>query len=179
MAAKESEEKSVQGTQKRRHDLRRSFWTRTLEELRRRGIARYENISPSKDHWLASASGMSGCPYNLIFLKSAARVEISLQRSEASENKWIYDRLERKKQEIEDRFGAELKWQRLTDKKMCRVSFAHPFDGYSEDNWPAMIEWLCKHIVKLEHAFSEPLARLNRRLKSQSAKSAGGQGDSQ
>ena len=179
MAAKESEEKSVQGTQKRRHELRRSFWTRTLEELRRRGIARYENISPSNEHWLASASGVSGCPYTLIFLKSAARVEISLRRSEASENKWIYDRLERKKQEIEDRFGAELKWQRLTDKKMCRVSFAHPFDGYSEDNWPAMIEWLCKHIVKLEHAFSEPLVRLNRRLKSQSAKSAGGQGDSQ
>ena len=30
-----------------------------------------------------------------------------------------------------------------------------------------MVEWLCKHIVNLEQAFSEPLARLNRRLKSQ------------
>ena len=160
-------------------DLRRAFWTRTLEELRRRGIARYENISPSKDHWLASATGVSGCAYNLIFLKSAARVELSRQRSEAGENKWIYDRLEGKKQEIEDRFGADLKWQRLPDKKMSRVSYAHPFDGYHEDNWLAMIEWLCKHIVNLEHAFSEPLARLNRRLKSHSAKSAGGQGDSQ
>ena len=179
MVAKESEEKSVQGTQKRRHELRRAFWTRTLEELRRRGIARYENISPSKDHWLASATGLSGCAYNLIFLKSAARVEIGLQRSEAGENKWIYDRLERKKQEIEDHFGAELNWQRLTDKKMSRISYAHPFDGYGEENWPAMIEWLCEHIVKLEHAFSEPLARLNRRLKSESATSVGGQGDSQ
>ena len=95
----------------------------------------------------------------------------------SSENKWIYDRLERKKQEIEEHFGAELKWQRLSDKKMCRISYSHPFDGYGEENWPAMIEWLCEHIVKLEHAFSEPLARLNRRLKSQSATSAGGQGD--
>ena len=39
------------------------------------------------------------------------------------------------------------------------VAVAHPFDGYTEEHWPAMIEWLCKHIVKLEHAFSEPLAR--------------------
>ena len=91
----------------------------------------------------------------------------------------IYGRLERKQQEIEDRFGAKLKWQRLPDKKMSRVSYAHPFDGYSEHNWPAMIEWLCKHIVKLEHAFSNPLARLNRRLKSPSAISGGDQGDSQ
>ena len=176
MAAKESEEKSVQGTQKRRHELRRAFWTRTLEELRRRGIGRYDNISASKDHWLASATGVSSCAYNLIFLKSAARVEVSLQRSEAGENKWIYDQLERKKQEIEDHFGAELKWQRLSDKKMSRISYARSFDGYSEENWPAMIEWLCEHIVKLEQAFSEPLARLNRRLKSQSATSEGGQG---
>ena len=51
MAAKESEEKSVQGTQKCRHELRRTFWTKTLVELRARGVSRYENISPSEDHW--------------------------------------------------------------------------------------------------------------------------------
>ena len=37
MAAKESEEKSVQGTQKRRHELRRSFWTRTSVRPRTTG----------------------------------------------------------------------------------------------------------------------------------------------
>ena len=89
MAAKESEEKSVKGTQKRRHELRRAFWTRTLEELRRRGVARYENISPSKESWLSSATGVSGCGYNLIFSKSEARVELYLARSQA-ENKRIF-----------------------------------------------------------------------------------------
>ena len=166
MAAKESEEKSVQGTQKRRHELRRAFWTRTLEELRRRGVSRYENISPSKDHWLASATGVSGCAYNLIFSKNEARVELYLQRSQA-ENKWIFDRLERKRQGLEERFGAELQWQRLDDKKASRICYSHAYDGFNDENWPAMVEWLCKHIVNLEQAFSEPLARLNRRLKSQ------------
>ena len=94
MAAKESEEKSVQGTQKHRHGLRRAFWTKTLDELRGRGVSRYENISPSKDHWLASATGVSGCGYNLIFSKNEARVELYLQRPQATENKWIFDRLE-------------------------------------------------------------------------------------
>ncbi len=167
MAAKESEEKSVQGTQKRRQEMRRAFWTRTLEELRSRNIARYANISPSKDHWLSSATGVSGCGFNLIFLKSEARVELYLARAEADENKWIYDRLERKRQEIEERFGAQLQWQRLDDKKSSRISHSQPFDGFDDENWPAMIEWLCQHIVKLEEAFSEPLARLNRRLRSQ------------
>ncbi|MYA30656.1 MAG: DUF4268 domain-containing protein [Gammaproteobacteria bacterium] len=177
MAAKESEEKSVQGTQKRRQEMRRAFWTSTLEELRSRNISRYANISPSKDHWLSSATGVSGCGFSLIFLKSEARVELYLARAEASENKWIFDRLERERQEIEERFGAELKWQRLDDKKASRISHAHPFDGFNDENWPDMIEWLCQHFVKLEDAFSEPLARLNRRLRSQGGISVGSGSD--
>ena len=41
-----------------------------------------------------------------------------------------------------------------------------------------MIEWLCKHIVKLEEAFSEPLSRLNRQLKFKNDVSADEQSDS-
>ena len=40
---------------------------------------------------------------------------------------------------------------------------------FSDENWPAMIEWPCRHTVKLEEAFSEPLGRLNPRLRSQGA----------
>ena len=166
MAAKESEEKSVQGTQKRRHEMRRAFWTRTLEELERRGVTRYENIGPSKEHWLASATGVSGCSYILIFSKTEARVELYLSRSQA-DNKWIFDQLERKRQEIEEQFGGELQWQRLDEKNASRICYSHPYDGFNDENWPAMIDWLCEHTVNLEQAFSEPLARLNRQLKSQ------------
>ena len=176
IAAKEFEEKSVQGTQKRRHEMRRAFWTSTLEELRVRGIARYANISPSKEHWLASATGVSGCGYNLIFSKKEAHVELNLARAEASENKWIFDQLEQKKQEIEDCFGSELHWQRLDEKKASRISLAQPFDGFSDENWPAMIDWLCQHIVKLEGAFTEPLTRLNKQLKSRAGTSGDYQG---
>ena len=164
-AAKESEEKSAKGAQKRLEERRMAFWTRILEELRRRDVARYANISPSKYHWLPSATGVSDCDYNLIFTKNEARVELYLDRSQA-ENKWIFDRLERKQQEIEERFGAELQWQRLDDKKASRICCSHPYDGFNKENWPAIIEWLCEHIIKLEEAFSEPLMRLNQELKS-------------
>ena len=121
---------------------------------------------------------MSGCGFNLIFLKSEARVELYLARAEAGENKWFFDRLERERQEIEERFGAEFQWQRLDDKKASRICHSQSFDGYDDKNWPAMIEWLCKHIDKLEEAFSEPLERLNRQLKSQGGISEGDRSES-
>ena len=174
MAAKESEEKSVQGTQKRRHELRRAFWTKTLEALRTHGVTRFANISPSKQNWLASASGVSGCGYNLIFSNNHARVELYLSRSEARENKWLFDKLAGNRQEIEERFGSELQWQRLDGKKASRICQSRPFDGYDEENWPEMIEWLCQQIVKLEQAFTEPLASLNQQLNSGGGASVNG-----
>ncbi len=166
MADKESEEKSSQRKQIQNQELQQAFWTKTLEALRARGVFRYENISPSRTYWLASPTGVSGCGYNLIFGKKLARVELYLSRPHAAENKWFFDRLDRERQEIEGRFGAELQWQRLDDKKACRISYRNPFDGYDDENWPEMTDWLCEHIVKLEEAFSEPLDRLNREMKS-------------
>ena len=168
MADKESEEKASQHTLTQTQKLRHAFWAKTLEALRARGVSRYENISPSTDHWLASATGVSGGAYNLIFGKNLARVELYLSRTRADENKWIFDELERERQAIEGRFEAQLDWQRLDDKKACRICYQHPFDGFDDDNWPEMIDWLCKYIVKLEEAFSEPLHRLNREMRSSS-----------
>ena len=166
MAAKDSEAQSVEGSRKRSEKIRHEFWTKALEELRVRNVTRFENISPSTDHWLSCATGMSGCAYNLIFLKNEARVELTLQRAVQEENKWIFDRLEKGKHEVEGRFGGELRWLRLDERKSSRISHARSFDGFDAENWPEIVAWLCRHIVKLDEAFSGPLGRLNQELKS-------------
>ena len=166
MAAKDSEEKSAQGAQRHGHARSIEFWTQTLEKLRTRNVSRFANISPSKDHWLNSATGVSNCSYTLNFLKRGARVELYLRRPEKKENKWIFDQLIQQKKTLERSFGSKLKWQRLDDKIASRISLSRPFDGYNRDVWPEMIDWLCQHIVRLERAFSEPLAELNQQLRS-------------
>ena len=166
MAAKDSEQKSVEGAQRRSHKLRHAFWTQTLEALRERNVSLFENVSPSKDHWLNCGTGVSGCVYSLIFLKNEVRVELGLQRSDASENKWMFGQLDEVRDEVEHRFGDSFRWLRMEDKKASRIVFSCGFDGFDESSWPDMVAWLCEHIVRLQRAFSEPLARLNRQLKS-------------
>lgn len=165
MAEKETEAKAAQGTQRRSHRLRLDFWVEALEALRASGQHRYNNISPSKDHWLSSGTGVSGCVYNLIFSRDGVRVELSLQRADPNENKWMFDELFTQKEAIEKSFEAKLNWKRMDDRKSSRVEFLKPFDGYNRDNWPEMIQWLGDHIARLETAFREPLQRLNHVLK--------------
>ena len=169
MAVKVSEEKSDQGTLKRRHRLRQAFWTKALEELRVRKVSRFDRISPSTDSWLSCSTGVSGCTYNLIFSKKEARVELYLQRSIAEENKWLFDRLEGERKQIEEEFGSDLQWKRLDERKGCRISYSHSFDGFNDENWPEMIDWLCRHFVSLDNALTKRLGRLGKHLKSHGA----------
>ena len=167
MVKKESEEKSSKDTQKGIEGRRIKFWTRTLDELQRRNVARYANISPSTRSLLVRGTDvMADCEYRMSSSKKEVCVDMYLNRPQA-ENKWIFDQLKEERKKIEQRFGAKMTWQPSYHiKKAVRIYYSHPFDGFNEENWPARIEWLCEHIVKLEEAFSEPLARLNQELKS-------------
>lgn len=166
MATKETEEKTIQAVQKPRHLLRLTFWEQALEQLRAAGLSRFNSISPSQDHWLNAATGMSGVTFTLIFSKDEARVEVGVSRSDALENKWVFDQLASQRQALEGKFGKSLDWLRLDDKKACRIAFAQTFEGYNRENWPAIIDWMTDHMLRLQETFSIPIATLNSRLKS-------------
>ncbi|MBN4053385.1 DUF4268 domain-containing protein [Haliea sp. AH-315-K21] len=165
ISAKQAEEKNTEVELKNRHKLRRAFWEMALEAFRDSDCELYENISPSKDHWLSAGSGLSACPFNLIFSKKEARVEFSMQRSEAVKNKYIYDALYQKKAEIEQVFGARLEWLRLDNKKASRIQFAKEFDGYNKDHWPVIINWMIQKMPELEKALRPYFNEINQGLK--------------
>ena len=167
MASKENEEKAIQNTQKKRHKTRLEFWETALDRLRADGISLYQNISAAKDHWLSAGSGVSSCPYQMLFLKSEVRVQVSLGRGDGDENKWFFDELSKRKSEIEEAFGSPLTWRRMDDKKQSLIVFSAPFDGYNRDEWPEMVAWLSEHMQRLQAAFSEPLSQANRLFRAQ------------
>ncbi len=165
MTSKDNEEKIVRGAVKKRHKLRLAFWERALDALKENNVTLYQNISPSKDHWLNAGSGVRSCPYTLIFGKNEVRVEVLLSRSKRSENKWLFDQLMKQKDALEEAFGDKLIWERLDSKKASRIVYAKSFDGYQQENWPEMIEWMVNYIKRLENTFKKPLQQLNQSLK--------------
>lgn len=165
MAEKDSEEKSAKGAQKWSHQVRMEFWEQTLEALRAAGLERWQNITPSKDHWLNSSIGVSGCGLTLIFLRHEVRVELSLNRSDREENKWLYDQLETKRQYYDEAVGEPLDWRKMLDKKSSIIACKLPMQGYSKENWPEMTGWLVSHYRKMDEAFSDAVRNLASRMK--------------
>ncbi len=167
MSSKEEEEKRAHTTKKKRHEIRMEFWEVALDKLREDGVELYRNINPGRDHWLSAGSGMRSVPYQMIFGKNEARVELSLQRQEAAENKWVFDQLFTAKDEIESIFKDKLDWRRMDDKKASRIVYAKSFDGFDRNSWPDMVKWLSVHIQKLEEAFRDHLSSLNKKIRTQ------------
>jgi len=163
--AKEKESKNSETDLKNRHHIRLEFWKQLLQTAKESGNNLFNNISPSKDHWLSAGSGMRGVRFTYVFMKQAARVELYISRSSTEENKFVFDELYKIKEEIEKKFGDTLEWERLDNKKACRVKYEKPFDGYNKDVWNEMIPFMIESMNKLERAFKEPLAKINAQLK--------------
>lgn len=155
--AKEAEEKNTEVVLKNRHIVRREYWEQALDAFQKSPCNLYDSINPSNEHWLAAGSGLSGCPYNLIFNKKELRIELEIRRSATEDNKFLFDFLAATKDDIEAEFGESLEWLRLDDKKSSRVQFSCEADGFNKDTWPQSVEWHLKYMSKLEQALKVPL----------------------
>ena len=166
IARKDSEERASKENAKDRHVRRLAFWTRMLDRLRASEVSLYNNISPSRDHWLSAGCGLSGCHYSLIFGRDEARVELNFTRQSSEENKLLFDMFHEKKASLEQAFGETLVWDRGDDdRKASRIQYAKPFDGYDEGNWPDIIEWLMVHIARLEKAMAGSISEAGKSLR--------------
>ncbi|MAH06261.1 MAG: hypothetical protein CL561_11955 [Alphaproteobacteria bacterium] len=165
ISAKEAEEKSTEVVLKNRHNVRRQYWEHALEVFQNSHCKLYNNISPSKDHWLSAGSGLSGCPYALIFLQKELRVEVSIARASQEENKFVFDFLYHRKDKIEEVFGEPLEWLRLDDKKSSRIQFSCKADGFNKEHWSDWVQWHLNYMTKFEKALKTPLQKASEALK--------------
>ena len=159
ISAKEAEEKRTEVLLKNRHTVRREYWELALEAFQKSPCHLYNNISPSKAHWISAGSGLSGCPYNLVFLQKELRVQLWIGRGVTEENKFLFDTLAQHKLEIEQVFGSELDWIRLDEMKSCRIQFSTQTDGFNKETWPESVAWHLEQMSKLEQALKEPLQK--------------------
>ena len=165
MVDKAQEDLSTQEELKERHHLRLEFWSKLLPKIKGKATI-FQNSSPSKDHWLSSGgTGISGLSYNFLVTKSYVGVELAITKSDTQANKQVFDELKKFEPEITNDFGDTLSWERLDNKKMCRVAFS--LQGVNlnhKDEWDKMMEFLTDNMVKLEKSMREPLKKVKRRL---------------
>ena len=169
MAEKTQEDISSQEELKTMHLTRREYWTKLIKAMNSK-CTLYQNISPSNYHWIGAGSGVRGVSYNFVVSKKLGRVELYIDRGEKDENKLVFDTLYGMKDEIEQKFGGPLGWERLDDKRASRIKYENQtFNVSDKELWPEMIEFMSDGMVRFEETLKEPLKKVNRKLKKQNS----------
>jgi len=161
MADKNQDEINTQENLKSRHKIRFDFWTKILPLLKGKTPI-FQNSSPTKDHWLsAGGTNISGARYSLIITKSYAGIQLEFGKSNKEDNKRLFDELLKYKDEIEQKFGKELVWERLDDNISSRVAYnLDRVNIFNKDDWGKMTTFLTENVIKFEEVMRKPLTKI-------------------
>lgn len=145
-----------------RYDIRQQFWKGLLDYAKTK-TRLHTGISPSKYGWIGTGAGRSGLAYNYVVWEHEAAAELYIDRGKDAdaENKAIFDALKAKKEEIESAFGGELEWQRLDNKRACRIRKSVEGGGFRDGGksatvYPAMVDAM----TRLERALKPHVQKL-------------------
>jgi hypothetical protein len=163
VAGPSPEAKQIGGQKKelaQRHVLRLEFWGQLLERAKER-TGLHARISPGKENWISAGAGKSGLTFNYVIRMGDAQVELYIDQGEAEANKRIFDQLFANKEQIEAAFGGPLEWQRLDDRRACRIRHHLTVGGLANrDLWPDIQEAMIDSMVRLEQALKPQIRRL-------------------
>ncbi len=154
MSEKNAEERDdARKSETKRHTLRREFWSQALEDMKKDSkFSLYDRVSPGTSSELNAGSGLDVCPFRLVFTMNGQRIGFVIARADKDENKDVFDRLEKSKEEIEKAFGENLDWERSDKKISSFIWYRGNFDGKNKDNWPKIIKWMTEKMSKFESA---------------------------
>lgn len=157
LAVKAQDEVTGADTQVARHGIRKEFWADLLKVMNSKSNI-FSSITPSTVNWISRRTGISGVSLMFSATRSYARAEIYIDRGNKDENERIFDALKAERELLEKDFGSELTWERLDEKRACRIKSEAEGNIFDQDRWPAMIDYMTDAMIRLEPALK---ARMN------------------
>ncbi len=147
-AVRERQDRVEQGG---REALRHAFWSALLERSTGRTHL-FENVSPSKESWIAAGSGISGALFIYVVRQHTASVRFVLE-AEKSLNEGRLAWLKERRETIEQAYGGKLEWNPCQDLKKSYLA-EELEGGYRDDSdkWPAVQDRMIGAMIRLEKA---------------------------
>ncbi len=144
-----------------RGEAYRQFFQGLIDRLRESGFTKAKVGQPQ--NWYTFASGLQGIGYGASFAQGGqARAEIYIDRGDATVNKKLFDELASVRAALENDFGEKLSWERLDERRACRVAIYH--SGSIEDDLQALEEvraWMIERLLRFRKVFAQRLVDLS------------------
>ena len=164
IAAKAQYEKQSAEESRKRASKLQTFWSEFIEYNKlHKGL--YSNTTGKLDNlWLGkSIGGVSGIGINVCVTQSASRSEVYIDTPDKVKNKQIYDYLLSHKDTIEQRFDEKLTWERLDDRRACRIRIDRNGISYlNTEQYEEIFAFFTSSTIKLMEVFKPICQKYNK-----------------
>jgi hypothetical protein len=115
----------------RRGEAYRAYFQSLIDELRTNH--KFTNAKVGQpQNWYSFSSGVRGVIFSNSFAQGGkVRVELYIDLQDKDLNKKVFDRMQQQQAAIEEKYGAALTWERLDDRRACRIAVYR--DGSIDD----------------------------------------------
>lgn len=159
LARKAQEEMQTSSAARPRAKLRQEFWAQLLRVMQEKSDLCDQAAAPT-GRYLRVGSGLRGVNFYFGVSKKYGGVELSFERGDRAENDALFDQLSAQKTDLEQALGETLRWERMETRSYCCIIHGITANVYARDDWPQMIAFMTKAMVRMEAVFREPLQKL-------------------
>ena len=126
------------------------FWSQFNDVLEQRGRP-FNKRKASTDHWYNIAIGSSEAQLEIDLVNKENRIRVGMW---ISNNKDLFDSMQRRHEEIEADLGETLIWERLDGKKASRIFLYIPGLNFKvQDNYRQLMDTAIDMVVKMKNVF--------------------------
>lgn len=131
---------------------RMAFWEQFNNEVISHGKP-FNTRKATTDHWYNVAIGSSACYISITLVNSSSFVGVELT---IPDNKDLFDSLYEKKEEIDSKIGFDMEWERLDEKKVCKIIHRIPgLDFDNKENYPQLMDEIIKKVIIIRDVFKK------------------------
>lgn len=133
---------------------RLSFWTDFNSVVASKGKP-FNIRKASTDHWYDVAIGTSKAYISITLVNKDGYIGVELY---IKDDKDLFDSLFSRKEEIEEKLGFEMIWERLDDKKASRIkSYIKGLDFEKKENYPQLMLETINKVTTIRDVFKDYL----------------------
>ena len=135
-------------SEEKTEDLNKAFWDYFVK-FQNEHDGLYKGCPISRSESVSRYS--SGAHVTSLLFDKKVRVEVYWAKWEDARNKEIFDHIASHKQEIESQIGMQLDWQRLDEKRACRISITKPYSYKNTADHQPIAELFTSYSTKFWH----------------------------
>lgn len=129
---------------------RLNFWTEFNRVITENGKP-FNIRKATTDHWYDVAIGTSDAHISITLVNKDGTIGVELY---VRDSKDLFDNLYEHKEEIENKLGFNMHWERLDDKKASRIkSYITGLNFNKQGNYPELMNQVIERVVKVRDVF--------------------------